>query len=328
MFVSLKICRKGLPSGMLYLTKFNLLIVAKKSCCVPTMAQARVRRSAPTCDICSYRQRPPAQPRLVSHRHNSPREIRIVQGVEYAEQNLPYMCTSCVASHPARSADGLNILVGASNLHDLHNPRDARVRCPPDPIHIDWLTVCGATIPDLQYAWELDYGKSDRPMRILLSAGLNDLARGKSRLAIVASILQFSTVVDRQNLYHPHTKNEFVVATVLNPSKFVWFEDNGPPPPNHQNLLNEIKELNSWIVYFNQQRGKITPRFHRFGVKDGTRRDKDGHYRKVKCHLMDRWRQTDSDRDKLHLNDQWRVRMGIAVTRHFQGEKERFGVLG
>ena len=293
------------------------------------MAQARARQyAAPRCDICSYRQRPPAPSRLVSHRHSSPREIRILQGVEYEEENRSYMCTTCVTNHPARSSDGLNVLVGASNLHNIHTPRDDTVRCPPDPIHIDWLTVCGATIPELEYAWELDYGKSTRPMRILLSAGLNDLARGKSRTAIVASILQFRRVVDLQNRYHPHTNNEFVVATVLNPPKFVWFEDNGPPPPNYVNLLSEIKELNSWIVYFNQQRGKITPRFHRFGVKDGTRRDKDGKFKKVKCHLMERWRQTEPDQDKLHLSDKWRVRMGTAVIRHFQGEIERFGVLG
>ena len=48
----------------------------------------------------------------------------------------------------------------------------------------------------------------------------------------------------------------------------------------------------------------------------------------VKKVYIVRWRQTEPDRDKLHLSDQWRVRLGIAVTRHFQGEKERFGVLG
>jgi hypothetical protein len=36
-------------------------------------------------------------------------------------------------------------------------------------------------------------------MRILLSSGHNDLARGKFRLAIVASILQFRRVVDFKN---------------------------------------------------------------------------------------------------------------------------------
>jgi hypothetical protein len=50
-------------------------------------------------------------------------------------------------------------------------------------------------------------------------------------------------------------------------------------------------ELNSCIVYSNQERGKFTPRFHRFGVKEATRRDKDGKLQKVKCNLMERWRQ-------------------------------------
>jgi hypothetical protein len=76
-----------------------------------------------------------------------------------------------------------------------------------------------------------------------------------------------------------------------------------PPPPNYVNFLIEIMELNSWIVYFNQERGKITPCFHRFGVNDGTRRDEDGKLQKVKCNLMEHWRQTEPDQDKLHLSD-------------------------
>ena len=80
-----------------------------------------------------------------------------------------------------------------------------------------------------------------------------DLVTGRSRTIIFADILHFRTVVNRQNDYHPRINNEFVVATILNPPKLDWFEDNtGPPPLNHVMLLSELEELNSWIAYFNQ----------------------------------------------------------------------------
>ena len=261
------------------------------------MAQARAFQQprvplpsrGPACSICSYRQPPPLTPSPVDHSHNSPREIRIMQGVEYCEENVQFMCTTCRVSHMVRSDNSLNILLGDSNLHNIHTPRGGAARSPPDPIHIDWLTISGATIKELELAWQLDYGKYSRPMRILLSAGLADLVKGRSRTDIVADILHFRAVVIKQNEYHPFIKNEFVVATILNPPKLVWFEDNpGPPPPNHVNLLSELKELNSWIAYFNQQMGKITPRLHRFGVKNGTQK-RNGNTVRVQHHLMNQW---------------------------------------
>ena len=82
------------------------------------------------------------------------REIRIVQGVDKTE---------------------------TGQLHDLHNPRDPnKVPMGPDPLHIDWLTVVGATIGELEFAWLRDYASQAKPMRILLSAGIDDLDRGKS----------------------------------------------------------------------------------------------------------------------------------------------------
>ena len=92
------------------------------------------------------------------------------------------------------------------------------------------------------------------------------------------------------------------------------------------NLLSELKELNSWIAYFNQQKGKITPRLHRFGVKNETRR-RHGNTVRVQHHLMNQWEFVPVQ-DRLLLNDTWKVRLGLSVVRHFKGEIERFGILG
>ena len=141
------------------------------------------------------------------------------------------MCTTCKSLHPDRPDVGLNVLVGTGQLHDLHNPRDPnKVPMGPDPLHIDWLTVVGATIGELEFAWLRDYASQAKPMRILLSAGIDDLDRGKSRDEIVESFMHFKLTVDRQNECHPGHHNELVIATIVNPPKYVWFKDNGPEP--------------------------------------------------------------------------------------------------
>ena len=250
--------------------------------------------------------------------------------VEYEENNLTYMCTTCNVIHQARPDTGINICVAGDQLHNIHTPRSTSIpSMKPDPVHIDWLTVCDASIAEMEYAWLRDYKYQPRPMRILVTAGLVDLARGKTRDEIVEMFIHFKETVDKQNCYHPSVQNEFVIATILNPPKFTWFVDNGPPPRNHQNLLSEIKELNSWIVFYNNQNGKnITPRFHRFGVKDCWAMGKEKKRVRVKRHMHAQWRQEQPINERMYLNDVTRLRLGVAVVRHFQGEQERHGILG
>ena len=263
----------------------------------------------------------------VYHEHNSPREIRITQMVEFDPRNLSYMCTTCMDVHPAVSCPVLNICIGTSQLHNIHTPRAtwaSDTRMPPDPIHIDWVTVCGATVLELERAWLMDYRNERRPMRLLICAGLEDLARGRSRDDIVEDLMHFKIAVDHQNVHHPDKPNEMVIATLLNPPKYTWFNDNGIPPRNHEDHLTDIMELNSWIIYFNGQNGKtITPRFHRFGVKNCSSRDASGRTVRIKKHIFSDW-----NSDHFQLSDRMRVKLGTAVTRHFLGEQARSGTMG
>ena len=73
---------------------------------------------------------------------------------------------------------GLDVCVSDSTLHDFHLPREPGVVCPPDKSHVDWLTIPGATVEELLFAWQVEYAKVTRPMRVLLVAGLNDLIKG------------------------------------------------------------------------------------------------------------------------------------------------------
>ena len=43
----------------------------------------------------------------------------------------------------------------------------------------------------------------------------------------------------------------------------VWFEDNGPTPPNHIDRQDEIVLINDWLDVFNRQNGRQSvPRFN------------------------------------------------------------------
>ena len=77
------------------------------------------------------------------------------------------------------------------------------------------VTIVGGTIPDLTHAFTVDYKRQPRPMRIFVSAGLNNLPRGTSRDTIVERFIHLKETIDAQNVYHPHAKNELVIATIL-----------------------------------------------------------------------------------------------------------------
>ena len=56
--------------------------------------------------------------------------------------------------------------------------------------------------------------------------------------------------------------------------------------------------------------------------------DQAGNRVKVKRHIMSQWLQSEPRGERMHLNDRFRVRLGVGAVRHFRGEYERFGKLG
>ena len=102
-------------SGLLYPMHFNNLLstcsykpsTTPRSCSAPPPGLSGTRppssrcEMAPLCNICSYKQGGD-RIRPVYHLHNSPREIRILQGVEYSTSNPSYMCTTCTPMHPIK----------------------------------------------------------------------------------------------------------------------------------------------------------------------------------------------------------------------------------
>ena len=312
-------------SGIYCLNRFNSVLIVLCTTLATSFRNFAINTKhcmmAPYCNICSFRQ-VEGQLRPLYHLHNSAREVRIMAGVEYNSNyygNPEYLCPTCMCMHTSVFNHGLNVCLSDSQLHNFHLPRDPHVVCPPDPFHIDWMTISGGTISDITHGFQVDYRKEVRPMRVFVAAGLNDLMRRASRDSIVERFIHLKETLDAQNVYHPHAKNELVIATILNPPKLVWFQANGPPPANHVNHLSVLKELNDWIKYYNRENGRVTtPAFHRFGVR--TVKGKQSHH-------LSQWRQSEPVHDMVHLSDAMRVRMGQAFIKHFSGEYDRFGAL-
>ena len=276
------------------------------------------------CQICSYRQ-PEPDPKLpIYHKHNSARQQRILQNVEYEEENKSYLCPTCQALHASRPDCGLNICVSDS-LHNFNLPSDENVVCPPDTTHVDWLTIPTASIADLEYAWSLDYHRQKAPSRTLLVAGLNDLMKSGSITDVKDSIKAFKKTVDRQNRHHPGAENQFPVAPLISPPKFTWFRDDGTVPNGHLgNKEDDIYALNQWIFEFNAQNGvPYVPHFNTLGVRRFKQWYDDGSWRMVVQHRMGQWTGSEAKHERGQLVDPMRIRMARMIVKYFEGEAER-----
>ena len=106
------------------------------------------------------------------------------------------------------------------------------------------------------------------------------------------------------------------------PPQLAWLADNGPlPHQNYRNNKTKIDWLNESINQMNRGNGVPNyPGFHTYGIRTTTRHNFDQygqlHQRVVKTHRWEHWRETNPTR-MLHLRDDRRVKMGIAVNKYF-----------
>ena len=193
-----------------------------------------------------------------------------------------------------------------------------------DSVHVDYVTIPGSKVEDLQQAFRLEYERETRGIDILLVAGLNNLVKGDRVEELFTKFGYFRDLVEWQaTKYHPAVKNTFAVATLLYAPQLCWFADDGPPPsPTYRNRLQEMQWLTTTLIEFNRKNG--VPRFphvRKFGVRidNQTSRDVYGNV-EVKHrtrHKWEQWREEEKGR-MLHLNDQRRLLLGRAVNKYFQ----------
>ena len=276
------------------------------------------------CQICSYRQPSPNPKVPVFHRHNSARQQRILQKVEYEEDIKNYLCPTCQIFHPSRLDYGLNICASDS-LHNFNLPEDNTLACPPDTIHVDWMTIPAASIAELEFAWSVDYHHQKLPSRTLVVAGLTDLINGGSKDSVMDSVKSFQKTVDRQNRHHPEAKNQFAIAPLPFPPKLAWFSDDGPLPNGHSGSReDEIADLNEMIFNFNAQNGlPYAPHFNTLGVRRYKKWYDDGSWRMIIHHRIGQWTGSELVHERTQLADPMRIRMSRMVVKYFEGEMSR-----
>ena len=265
--------------------------------------------------------------RAIHHKHFS---TKFSQSVSIDSAGNSF-CSTCKAIHNKYPTDRVKLCLSDSTLHMFFTftppparPGQQQLQNKGDAVHVDYVTIPGSKVEDLQQAFRIEYEKETRGIDVLLVAGLNNLVKGDGVEELFTKFGYFRDLVEWQaNKYHPAIKNTFAVATLLYAPQLCWFVDDGPPPyPTYRNRLSEMQWLTTTLLEFNKKNG--VPRFphvHKFGVRidNKTSRDEYGNVevRHRTCHKWEQWREEEKGR-MLHLTDQRRFLLGRAVNKYFQ----------
>lgn len=122
------------------------------------MALAAGSRVRAPCQLCLPRSS--GLSRLIYHRHHSSRSDRALGGV--------FFCASCKKPHLADMGGRLRVCVSASALHEFWNPRDKTVLYRGSDLHVDYLTIPGASILELMTVFRQEYGGVTQPLDVVL----------------------------------------------------------------------------------------------------------------------------------------------------------------
>ena len=107
-----------------------------------------------------------------------------------------------------------------------------------DEIHIDYLTIPGATVRELEHAFMAEYGNVHRAVDVLLVAGLNDILRGATDHEILEDIQHFSDSVKSISARSGELyQGSFAAATLPFPPKITVIKD------AHRKIVNDRKDL-------------------------------------------------------------------------------------
>ena len=230
-----------------------------------------------------------------------------------------------MSHHQLNPEPRTKVVISDSTLHEffvIPSTLRRRIKYKGDIMHADYITIPGGDLDTLTNAFRLDYvaRTHDRPLDVCVVAGYNDLVKGYTRDKIDHS---FQKMVDMVKQAGPAPlTNTVAIATFMYPPQLAWLPDNDPLPyPDYRNNKSKIDWLNEMINQRNRENGVPNyPGFHTYGIRTTTRRTTDlygqHHHRVVKSHRWEHWRESDPTR-MLHLRDDRRVKMGVAVNKYF-----------
>ena len=194
-----------------------------------------------------------------------------------------------------------------------------------DDIHIDYITIPGTTVSELEHAIMAEYSNVHRSVDVLLVGGLNDILRGATDSEIIEDISHFRNSVKSisagtGDIY----QGSFAAATLPFLPKITVKENDQRRIFNNRRdlmvtLTAKIRESNCSDIHPIIPT-RLAPCFHTWGI----RTKKSSHFTGPKSltegwltHRMGQWRETKLN-DMLHLEGNARIRMGRACIEYYK----------
>ena len=115
-----------------------------------------------------------------------------------------------------------------------------------DCVHIDVESISGGHFVDLETAYDVTYGTSRSPQRVLVVCGLNDVMHGASLEEFKDRVYSLFDAVERNNRFHPRVRNKFILCPLLMVPQYTWFADNTiARPPKHVDKTSLFVDINN-----------------------------------------------------------------------------------
>jgi len=275
------------------------------------------------CEICSeYTGSQNIQPTPVFHTHNSSKNYRINAPLDIWGNYPCYTCT--MTPHSCKIGVRYPVLVTSSILNNWQGLRSIN-GYPGDPIHIEYISIPGATIRDLHHAFRAEYGNTHRPVDVILCSGLNDVIAGSNSDEIMQDIYDFGKTVRSICLGENSAYwSSFAAATLPFPPQLVSLcEEDRKLKHNYRdtlvNITTRIREMNRGDKHPHIPTD-MAPCFHTWGVRIMQHSKVIGPANLMENfadHRLVSWKGT-KPKQMLHLSDALKLKMGKSIVTYFK----------
>ena len=236
----------------------------------------------------------------IRHRHSSTVEANKFSK-RYGIKQL--FCHACNFKHAKRNYDRTRVLATTSSLHDAQKGDYEAAR------HFNHLSICGARLKDLKKQFAYEYENWDRPIDLVVFAGLNDVKHTDPK-DFKDDLVDWIKLMDRLDARHSEKSSIMFCRLPRLPAQ-TWLAGDGPTPAGFTDYGNNLKKLNKAIDWTNMKfkRCKFPVSFY----LDGRRKLKDGREQ----HMWTYFRETVKEQ-KMHFNDKHRHSMLKRIEKYWQ----------
>ena len=226
--------------------------------------------------------------------------------------------------HPVKMGHRIPVVITSSILANWQGRnRGSPGAYEGDPVHLDYITIPGATIEQLQHAFEVQYRGINQPLDVIFIAGYNNILRNES----------LETILNRYSVFKKHVinmscaggrMNSFAIVTLPYPPRLARLRDDPYFPdfqPDYDVTTQLLDELTPRIINMNKEeidmKTRLAPTFHTWCLSKGNSNNQGFSVGSLTRHRPAQWRE-DHFLDQLHPSDPVRLRKGTAVGRYFR----------